>query len=88
MNASTVAALAVPPVVSVVTLAVYFGTKAITPVVVLYWAAVLSVFGTLILFRRLPKWCAISVAISVALLVPITSSALSWTAWSIGGFAP
>jgi hypothetical protein len=82
------AALALPPVVSGLALAVYVGTKLVGPVIALYWLAVLAVLGTLFLVRRLPMWWAISTAASVALLVPVTRSALSWTAWSIGGFAP
>jgi hypothetical protein len=82
------AALAVPPLVSGSALAVYLGTKLVVPVIVLYWVAVLTVLGTLFFVRRLPMWWAISVTVSVALLVPVTRSALSWTAWSIGGFAP
>ena len=82
------AALTVPPVVSGSALAVYLGTKLVVPVIALYWVAVLTVLGTLFFVRRLPMWWAISVAVSVALLVPVTRSALSWTAWSMGGFAP
>ena len=82
------AALAVPPVVSGSALAVYLGTKLVVLVIALYWVAVLTVLGTLFFVRRLPMWWAISGAVSVALLVPVTRSALSWTAWSMGGFAP
>ncbi len=82
------AALAVPPVVSGSALAVYIGTNLVAPVIALYWVAVLTVLGTLFFVRRLPTWWAISVSVSVALLVPVTRSVLSWTAWSIGGFAP
>jgi len=82
------AALAVPPLVSALALIVYLDTKSLAPVVLLFWFAVLAVFGTLFFVRRLPMWWACSVAVSVALLGPITRSALSWTAWSIGGFAP
>jgi len=82
------AALAAPPVVSGLALAVYLGTKLVAPVIALYWVAVLAVLGTLFLVRRFPMWWAISVVVSVALLVPVTRSVLSWTAWSFGGFAP
>ena len=81
-------ALAVPPVVSGMALGVYLGTRLVTPVIALYWVAVLTVLGALFFVRHFPIWWAISVAVSVALLVPVTRSALSWTAWSFGGFAP
>ena len=85
---ATYAAFAVPPAVSILALAMYFGTKAVMPVVLLYWAAVLAILGSLFFARRLPVWWVVSVAATVALLFPVTRSALSWTAWSIGGFAP
>ena len=63
-------AFAVPPVVSALTLAVYFGSNAVMPVVLLYWVAVLAILGSLFFARRLPMWWAISVAATVALRAP------------------
>lgn len=82
------ALLAVPPAVSGSALVAYLGTELVTPVIALFWLAVLSLVGTLVFVRRVPLWWALSVALSVGLLIPATRSALTWTTWSIGGFAP
>ena len=82
------ALLAVPPVVSGFVLALYQGTELVTPVVALFWVAVVSLVGSLFFVRRIPLWWTLSVALSVAFLMPATRSALTWTTWSIGGFAP
>ena len=82
------ALLAIPPIVSSCVLGLYLATELITPVVALFWLAVLSLAGTLVLVRRIPLLWALSAALSVGLLTPATRSALTWTTWSIGGFAP
>lgn len=80
--------LAVPPVVSGFVLAAYLGTELVTPVIALFWVAVLSLVSALVVVRRVPLWWALSAALTVALLMPATRSALTWTAWSMRGFAP
>jgi hypothetical protein len=82
------ALLVLPPVVSGLALGFYMGTELVTPVITLFWLAVLSLIGTLAFVRRIPLWWALSAALSIALLIPATRSALTWTTWSFGGFSP
>jgi hypothetical protein len=88
MNQIARALIAMPPLLSGICLALYLGTQSVFPVIVFYWLTVVGTFSILILVRHFPVWCGLSVLASVAFLVPVTRSALSWTAWSTGGFAP
>src|ERR1700693_3773005 len=75
--------MAVPPVCAGIALALYLAAATVTPIIILYWAAVLSVPGTFLFGRRFPIWWAISLTVTLALLWPVTHAAFAWTAWSI-----
>jgi hypothetical protein len=82
------ALIAMPPLLGGICLALFLGTQVIFPIIVFYWLTVVGTFSMLFLVRHFPVWCGLSVLASVASLAPVTRSALSWTAWSTGGFAP
>jgi hypothetical protein len=79
---------AIAPVLSACALAAYIAGGTVTLVMVLFWLSVIALVGTLLLARRSWRMCAASVACGAALLYSAAPSAVTWTLWTVRGFAP
>ena len=81
-------AFTMAPALSACALAAYLGRGSVTLVMALFWLSVIALICTLLFVRRSWRMCATSIACGIALLYSVAPAAVTWTLWSVRGFAP
>jgi hypothetical protein len=76
------------PVLSVSALGAYAIHGPVTLILALFWLSILALATACCFARRSWGLFAVSVVCAVVFLYSVAPAALTWTAWSIRGFAP